>query len=268
MPGLVEVAPLPPVPLHDLLTYEVPLALRDGVQPGVRVRIPLGRQVRTGVVTAFAAEPPVYDTRPILEVLDADPFLTPEMLDLARWAARYYLTPLADVLAVVVPTHLPAAPHERVARLGRRLDAAELAALERRAPAQARAYHALVAAGGELATADAPSAGVRPAAMRALVASGLVEVVARERATVATQEAPVHRNVKQAILAASELDTRLIMRSLRNTERVLRNAAVDRVLTRERELGSKLTFADIASEVAGVYPRIMQQGEMDAGAWS
>jgi len=43
---------------------------------------------------------------------------------------------------------------------------------------------------------------------------------------------------------------------------------VDRVLTRERELGSKLTFADIASEVAGVYPRIMQQGEMDAGAWS
>ena len=131
MPGLVEVAPLPPVPLHDLLTYEVPLALRDGVQPGVRVRIPLGRQVRTGVVTAFAAEPPVYDTRPILEVLDADPFLTPEMLDLARWAARYYLTPLADVLAVVVPTHLPAAPHERVARLTRRLDATELATLER-----------------------------------------------------------------------------------------------------------------------------------------
>ena len=85
---------------------------------------------------------------------------------------------------------------------------------------------------------------------------------------VATQEAPVHRNVKHAILAASELDTRLIMRSLRNTERVLRNAAVDRVLTRDRELGSELTFADIASEVAGVYPRIMHQGEMDAGAWS
>ena len=38
--------------------------------------------------------------------------------------------------------------------------------------------------------------------------------------------------------------------------------------TKERELGSKLTFEDIASEVAGVYPRIMQQGEMDAGAWS
>jgi primosomal protein N' (replication factor Y) len=189
MPGLVEVAPLPPVPLHDLLTYEVPPALRDGVQPGVRVRIPLGRQVRTGVVTSFVAEPPVRDTRPILEVLDEDPFLTPELLELARWAARYYLTPLADVLSVVVPTHLPAAPHERVARLTRRLDADELATFERRAPAQARAYHALVASGGELATADAPSAGVRPAAMRALVASGLVEVVARERTSAAPPEA-------------------------------------------------------------------------------
>src|SRR5262245_31355736 len=132
MPGLVEVAPLPPVPLHDLLTYEVPPALSDGVQPGVRVRIPLGRQVRTGLVTSFATPPPLHDTRPILEVLDADPFLTEDLLALARWAARYYLTPLADVLSVVVPTHLPAAPHERVARLTRRVEDAELAALERR----------------------------------------------------------------------------------------------------------------------------------------
>jgi NAD(P)H-dependent flavin oxidoreductase YrpB (nitropropane dioxygenase family) len=84
----------------------------------------------------------------------------------------------------------------------------------------------------------------------------------------ATQEAPVHPNVKNAIVTASELDTRLIMRSLRNTERVLRNAAVERVVLKERELGTKLTFADIASEVGGVYPRIMQQGELDAGAWS
>ncbi|HVW70556.1 MAG TPA: nitronate monooxygenase family protein [Steroidobacteraceae bacterium] len=85
---------------------------------------------------------------------------------------------------------------------------------------------------------------------------------------IATQEAPVHPNVKRAILTASELDTRLIMRPLRNTERVLRNAAVERVLAKERELDGKLTFADIAAEVGGVYPRIMQEGEMDAGAWS
>jgi nitronate monooxygenase len=85
---------------------------------------------------------------------------------------------------------------------------------------------------------------------------------------IATQEAPVHPNVKQAILDATELDTRLIMRSLRNTERVLNNEAVERLQAKERSLGSNLKFADIAEEVGGVYPRIMKEGDMSAGAWS
>ncbi|MBK7473869.1 MAG: nitronate monooxygenase [Betaproteobacteria bacterium] len=85
---------------------------------------------------------------------------------------------------------------------------------------------------------------------------------------IATKEAPVHENVKQAIVAASELDTRLVMRPLRNTERVLRNSAVDRLLEKERALGANLKFEDIMGEVAGVYPRIMKEGTMDAGAWS
>lgn len=85
---------------------------------------------------------------------------------------------------------------------------------------------------------------------------------------IATKEAPVHENVKAAIVAASELDTRLVMRPLRNTERVLTNAAVERLLEKERALGPDLKFEDIIEEVAGVYPRIMTQGEMDAGAWS
>ena len=84
----------------------------------------------------------------------------------------------------------------------------------------------------------------------------------------ATKEAPIHDNVKQALVAASELDTRLVMRPLRNTERVLKNAAVDRLLQKEKELGPKLEFKDIIAEVGGVYPRIMKDGEMDAGAWS
>ena len=85
---------------------------------------------------------------------------------------------------------------------------------------------------------------------------------------IATKEAPVHDNVKQAIVAASELDTRLVMRPLRNTERVLNNAAVERLLEKEKALGTELTFEDIVGEVAGVYPKIMMDGDMDAGAWS
>jgi len=85
---------------------------------------------------------------------------------------------------------------------------------------------------------------------------------------IATKEAPVHENVKQAIVAASELDTRLIMRSLRNTERVLDNVAVERLIEKEKTLGANLKFEDIIAEVGGVYPRVMQDGDMDAGAWS
>ena len=85
---------------------------------------------------------------------------------------------------------------------------------------------------------------------------------------IATKEAPVHENVKQAILNASELDTRLVMRPLRNTERVLTNAGVEKLLAKEKALGSAITFADIAEEVAGIYPRIMLNGEMEIGAWS
>ncbi len=85
---------------------------------------------------------------------------------------------------------------------------------------------------------------------------------------IATKEAPVHENVKQAIVAATELDTRLVMRPLRNTERVLYNAAVERLLEKEASLGQNIKIADIIEEVAGVYPKIMMDGEMDAGVWS
>lgn len=85
---------------------------------------------------------------------------------------------------------------------------------------------------------------------------------------IATKEAPVHQNVKEALVKASELDTTLIMRPLRNTERVLKNAAVDRILEVEREKGADLNIMDIVEQVGGVYPKIMKDGDMDAGAWS
>jgi NADH:quinone reductase (non-electrogenic) len=85
---------------------------------------------------------------------------------------------------------------------------------------------------------------------------------------VATVEAPVHQNVKDAIAKATELDTRLIMRPLRNTERVLNNAGVERLLDKEKRLGAQITFEDIVPEVAGIYPRVMRNGEVEAGAWS
>ncbi|EAQ35812.1 2-nitropropane dioxygenase, NPD [Nitrobacter sp. Nb-311A] len=85
---------------------------------------------------------------------------------------------------------------------------------------------------------------------------------------IATKEAPVHDNVKKALVAASERDTRLIMRALRNTERVLNNRKVERLMEIEREKGESLKIDDIIEQVAGIYPRVMIEGDMDAGAWS
>jgi nitronate monooxygenase len=85
---------------------------------------------------------------------------------------------------------------------------------------------------------------------------------------IATKEAPVHENVKRALVAASELDTRLIMRAIRNTERVLNNANVEKIVEIEREKGAGLRIDDIHDQVAGVYPKIMLEGDMNAGAWS
>src|SRR3989442_15574797 len=177
MHGLVAIAPLPPVPRHDLLTYRVPEPLRDRVRPGVRVRVPLGRQTRTGVVAAFAEAEPPGELRSIVEVLDAEPFLPTELLELCRWAARYYLAPLAEVIATIVPASLPRPAEERALRLARRLSTEEEAALARRAPARARPYRAFAAAPAEMTPAAARAAGIGTAALRALVAAGLVEVL-------------------------------------------------------------------------------------------
>ena len=85
---------------------------------------------------------------------------------------------------------------------------------------------------------------------------------------IATREAPVHDNVKAAILQATELDTRLIMRNLTNTERVLKNEMVDELVALEKARGSDITFDEVAPFVVGKYPDIMQKGKMEAGAWS
>ena len=86
---------------------------------------------------------------------------------------------------------------------------------------------------------------------------------------IATVEAPVHENVKKALVEADELSTRLIMRPLRNTERVLSNAAVEKIREIEKEKGASVSIEDIYPLVAGTQNRkVLHNGEMDAAAWS
>jgi nitronate monooxygenase len=84
----------------------------------------------------------------------------------------------------------------------------------------------------------------------------------------ATQEAPIHENVKQKMVDASELDTSLIYRSLRNTARVFKNSVAEKVLEIESRDG-ETNFEDISSLVQGVKGReLFNDGELEKGIWS
>ncbi len=84
---------------------------------------------------------------------------------------------------------------------------------------------------------------------------------------VATKEAPVHENVKQALVNHGERDTRLIMRTLRNTERALHNQTVDKVLDIERQGDTKIE--DIAPFVSGLVGKeMLEDGDMEKGVLS
>jgi primosomal protein N' (replication factor Y) len=96
-----------PVPGLDLLTYLVP----DGLETpaiGARVLVPLGTRLVTGCVVRVEeapddAEPPAEATRPIADVLDAEPFVVPGVVELARWVAEYYACGPGDAIAAAMP---------------------------------------------------------------------------------------------------------------------------------------------------------------------
>jgi primosomal protein N' (replication factor Y) (superfamily II helicase) len=100
-----------PVSLHQTLTYRVPPELADGVRLGSRVEVPLGTKRTTGFVVGLKDEAPVdvKRMRPITAVLDDDePALIPEIIDLCRWAAEYYIAPFGEMLRVALPANMSA----------------------------------------------------------------------------------------------------------------------------------------------------------------
>jgi nitronate monooxygenase len=83
-----------------------------------------------------------------------------------------------------------------------------------------------------------------------------------------TKEAPIHENVKQRMVDASELDTSLIYRSLRNTARVFKNSVAEQVEEVESQDG-ETKFEDIQPLVQGVKGReLFDSGDLDKGIWS
>ena len=192
-----------PVPLRRSFDYEHerPLA------PGIRVRVPFGRRVLTGIVVEVPVDP-VADValRPILEVIDAQPLLSGEQIHMLRFAADYYHHPLGEVLFAALPAGLKRGQGVAPAK-AYRLTAdgqAQPASRFARAKRQAALWAAIKAAGvmteGEL---RARGPGLAPA-LRALRAQGLVEECEAEKGFVpaATASAVVLRPDQRDACAA------------------------------------------------------------------
>ncbi|HEX8169484.1 MAG TPA: primosomal protein N' [Thermoanaerobaculia bacterium] len=110
MPGLAEFAQIAlPVAVHETFTYRVPEALRDGVRLGSRVEVPFGPKRTTGFVVGLLDVTPVdaAKIKPVRAVLDdEEPALIPEIIELCRWAADYYIAPLGEMLRVALPANM------------------------------------------------------------------------------------------------------------------------------------------------------------------
>jgi primosomal protein N' (replication factor Y) len=98
-----------PLAVHATFTYSIPERLRDLIRLGSRVEVPIGPKRSTGFVVELHDRAPDATTklRPIHAVLDEDePALIPEIIELCRWAADYYLAPLGEMLRTALPANM------------------------------------------------------------------------------------------------------------------------------------------------------------------
>ncbi len=98
-----------PVPLRRSFTYRVPESMRGEIKPGARLMLPFGRRNLTGYVVGLHDElPPGVEIdesriKEVIEVLDEEPLITPEILNLTQWTAEYYASFWGEMLKGALP---------------------------------------------------------------------------------------------------------------------------------------------------------------------
>ena len=103
-----------PLPLEGTFTYSVPEPMVAQVRMGVRVLVPLGRsKTYTAMAVRLHSEKPEFETRPIIQVIDAEPVLIERQLRLWQWISTYYMSPIGDVFKAALPAGLKAEENYR-----------------------------------------------------------------------------------------------------------------------------------------------------------
>jgi len=143
MPNPVIARIAVPLPLYNLFDYLLPDSSGYCLQKGCRVRVQFGKKQLVGMVVSLETESdyPLSRLKPIIEIIDQQPVLPPDLIKLLEWAAGYYHHPLGDVIFSALPKRLREGEgaelkqenHWSLTSEGRSCDAEEL----RRAPKQA-----------------------------------------------------------------------------------------------------------------------------------
>lgn len=103
-----------PLPLEGTFTYSVPEPMVAQVRMGMRVLVPLGRsKTYTAMAVRLHSEKPEFETRPIIQVIDAEPVLIEQQLHLWQWISTYYMSPIGDVFKAALPAGLKAEENYR-----------------------------------------------------------------------------------------------------------------------------------------------------------
>jgi primosomal protein N' (replication factor Y) len=115
-----------PVPLRTTFTYAVPESLQGTLHAGSRVLVPFRKKTLVGVVVELADSAPVgTKIREIVWVLDFVPALTPKLIELAHWIARYYLAPVGEVFRAMLPPVTEVKSHRQIVLTDAGREAAE-----------------------------------------------------------------------------------------------------------------------------------------------
>ena len=239
LPQYAEVA----VPVHVMqtFTYRLPLALREDARLGSRLLVPFGRKRLTGYIVALLNElDPAADLsdagiKDAEELLDAEPLLTPEVLEITRWVADYYAAPWGEVLKAALPAGLNATVEQILSITAEGRDELARLPIHRTATARARALR-LVAEHNEMAlrilarhVGEARSSSVA----RDLERAGWIKLTHRARSVLAKAK----RRKAVRLLPAEEHAASDSARSLSKAQQRIIETLIDE--------GGEMGFADL-----------------------
>jgi primosomal protein N' (replication factor Y) (superfamily II helicase) len=180
--GTPFVAVALPLGLDRTFTYAVPEAMRGQVRPGQRLVVPFGKGNRmiTGWAVRGVETTDLEDVKAVVEIVDPEPLLTPDLLDLAIWMSRYYVTPIGQVFEAILPAAVKKGAGFKTVQLVVRTEKPETE-VDRILSKQRRILDQLAESGAVLAPRElARQAGCTIAVIKSLEEKGLVRIETRQ----------------------------------------------------------------------------------------